>query len=230
MRLPTSWLLYNPQESILELPRELRQLEQMYRERKEWAADRYPITEHGLLARFNPRTQSQSQNTPAAEVRGQAQPPADSSQPATVESPSTAQVEILQQLPMSPFQSTNASPNLPGGGRGSTELQNDTVGRGRHFVNDQSALSSLPAIGRGFLLQMPPARITQESTGDMKTPGRMDTAPSCPSLTPSEFMPQPATGATDHPKDTKDLRGDHISPTPQSLSSLLRHSFRSFRY
>lgn len=216
MWLAISWLISNPQESVLELPRELKQLEQIYRERKEQAAKRYPITEQGVLARFNPRTPSQSQTSPAAEVHGQPQRPAESFQPATVESPSTAQGDILQQISMSPSQFTNASLHLPGA---------DTVGRGRHFDNEPSALSSLPAIGRGFPLQMPPAKITQESTGRMKTPGKMDMVLSCPSLTPSH-----PTDATDHPKDTSYLRGDHIAPIPQSLSSLLRQSFTSFRY
>lgn len=211
----------------MELPRELRQLEKMYSKRKEWAANHYPITEQGLLARFNPRAQSQSQTAPAAEVQGQT--PADSFKCATVESQTTAQVNLLQQLPMTSFQSNNALLNLPGGDRGSSEVQKGTVGRGRHSVNERSAFSSLAALGRGFLLQMPPAQLTQERTGDMKTPGRMDMAPSCPSLTPSQVMPQPDTGATDHPKDTSDLRGDHIASS-QSMSSFLRQSFGSFRY
>lgn len=243
-------MLHNPQESMLELPRELRQLEQMHRERQEWAADHYPITEQGLLARFNPRTQSRSKTSPGGEEQGQGQPRADTIQPVCIES---AQVDLLQRPPTSPLKSTNVStmqsvdvptsPHLPaqvselrkqvfplsnlsiGVGKGRIEVLMDTVGRGRPIGSEQSTLFSLPAIGRGFLLQMPTAQITQESTGDMKTPGRMEMTPSCPSLTPSqEVMPQPATGAIDLSKDTSSLRGE------QSLSSLLRQSFRSFRY
>ncbi|XP_055011816.1 piRNA biogenesis protein EXD1 [Boleophthalmus pectinirostris] len=42
-------------ESVLELPKELRQLEQMHCDRQEWAAEQFPVTEQGLLDRFNPR-------------------------------------------------------------------------------------------------------------------------------------------------------------------------------
>ncbi|KAK7904946.1 hypothetical protein WMY93_017553 [Mugilogobius chulae] len=42
-------------ESVLELPKELRQLEQMRCDRQEWAAEQFPVTEKGLLDRFNPR-------------------------------------------------------------------------------------------------------------------------------------------------------------------------------
>ncbi|XP_076605202.1 piRNA biogenesis protein EXD1 [Chaetodon auriga] len=66
-------------ESVLELPPELRQLEQMRRERQEWAANHYPVTEQGLLARFNPRVQSPPQTPTAAQ--------ADSFKPATVDTP-----------------------------------------------------------------------------------------------------------------------------------------------
>ncbi|XP_070834662.1 piRNA biogenesis protein EXD1 [Chaetodon trifascialis] len=66
-------------ESALDLPQELRQLEQMRRERHEWAANHYPITEQGLLARFNPRVQSPLQTSPAEQ--------ADSLEPATVDTP-----------------------------------------------------------------------------------------------------------------------------------------------
>ncbi|XP_026210903.1 piRNA biogenesis protein EXD1 isoform X2 [Anabas testudineus] len=237
-------------ETVLELPRELRQLEQIHRERQERARNHYPITERGLLARFNPQTQSPSQTSLAAGE--QSKTPADSFQSATAEPPSSSQVDLCQQPPINPFKSTSGvqSVDVPasldlqaqvselrkqmsdvsnlsvGGGRG---VLKDTGGRGRPFGNVQTALSSLPAIGRGFLLQMPPAEISQESTGDMKTPGRMDMAPSCPSVTLSQVMPQPATDATDHSKDTSGLGEDNFAPTPQCTSALLSQSFRSFR-
>ncbi|KAJ0008915.1 hypothetical protein NQD34_016330 [Periophthalmus magnuspinnatus] len=42
-------------ESVLELPKALRQLEQMRCDRQEWAAEQFPVTKDGLLDRFNPR-------------------------------------------------------------------------------------------------------------------------------------------------------------------------------
>ncbi|XP_053290864.1 piRNA biogenesis protein EXD1 [Pleuronectes platessa] len=54
-------------ESVLELPTELRQLQQMHQERHKWAADHYPITEQGLLARFKRQTKIPSQTPPAPE-------------------------------------------------------------------------------------------------------------------------------------------------------------------
>ncbi|KAM7402919.1 hypothetical protein PAMA_003711 [Pampus argenteus] len=75
-------------ESVLELPRDLRQLEQMRCERQQWAADCYPMTEQGLLDRFNPRA----------------------TQAPTVESPSSIQVDpLLHQTHTSPSRATDVS-------------------------------------------------------------------------------------------------------------------------
>ncbi len=214
----------------MELPRELRQLEQMRRERQEWAAGRFPVTEQGLLSRFNPRTPSPSRTSPAAQECGQTQ--ADSFEPVTVESPSSSQADrLLHKPPTSPSgvptaaqapvpasvsdlrkeMSVNSPPSL-GVGRGHAEVLMDTMGRGRPFGKEQSSVPALPAIGRGFLLQMSQAQIPRESPGDMETSARVGAAPSCPNRTlTQEVMPQPGLSAND---------------LPQSLSS----SFRSFRY
>ncbi|XP_053191142.1 piRNA biogenesis protein EXD1-like [Scomber japonicus] len=186
-------------ESVLELPRELRQLEQMRCERQEWAADQYPVTEKGLLARFYPRTNKTPSHTSPA---GDAQP--DSFEPATVESPSSTQVDSrLQRPPTRPSRVTDVSSaqsvDAPttqdpvpatesdlskevsglslGVGRGRTEVVMETVGRGRSFGKEQSCIQTLPAIGRGFLLQIPPAQIPIERDRDMKVPGRMEVGP-----------------------------------------------------
>ncbi|GLD62490.1 piRNA biogenesis protein EXD1 [Lates japonicus] len=243
-------------ESVLELPRELRQLPEMHQERQEWATNHYPVTEQGLLARFNPKTKSPSQTSPAGEEDSQTQ--ADSFGPATVESPSSAQKDPpLYQPPTSPPKvasvssvDVHASPDPPaqapvavtvpdfgkpmppvgplsaGVGRGHTQVLMDTIGRGR--LLKQSTLSALPAIGRGVLLQIPPAQIPRESAGDMKSPGRMEKTPLCPSLTPSQrATPQPVTSAANSPWDTSGLRADLSTPTPQSssLRQLFSHHF-----
>uniref|UniRef100_A0A8D3CTW7 Delta-like protein n=1 Tax=Scophthalmus maximus TaxID=52904 RepID=A0A8D3CTW7_SCOMX len=54
-------------ESVLELPKELRQLQQMHQERQEWAANHYTRTEQGLLARFKHPTKSPFKTPPATE-------------------------------------------------------------------------------------------------------------------------------------------------------------------
>ncbi|KAM7375733.1 hypothetical protein PAMP_005512 [Pampus punctatissimus] len=168
-------------ESVLELPRDLRQLEQMRCKRQQWAADRYPVTEQGLLDRFNPRA----------------------TQAPTVESPSSIQVDpLLHQIPTSPSRATDVSsaqsvddptaqdpvpatvsdlrkqvfvsPLSLGAGRGRTEVLMESVGRGRRCGKEQSSIQALPAVGRGFLLQMPLTQVCRESTGDLKTLARMD--------------------------------------------------------
>ncbi|XP_070698500.1 piRNA biogenesis protein EXD1 [Pempheris klunzingeri] len=193
-------------DSVLELPRELRQLEYNHRERQEWAADHYPVTEQGLLARFNPRTQSPPQASPAAQEHSQT-----SLEPSTVEAPSSIPVDILPHKPsVSPPRATGPAPPAPvpatapvwkqmsadgppslGVGRGHTEALMDRVGRGRPFVKEQSSAPALPALGRGFLLQMSLAQIPRESTGDMGTPGRSHTLANVIGTT-----------ANDLPKDT----------------------------
>ncbi|KAI9516060.1 hypothetical protein NQZ68_020588 [Dissostichus eleginoides] len=158
-------------ESVLELPKELRQLEQMRIERQKWAADRFPATERGLLARFNPRTQSPSQTSPAAEEHGHRQ--AESFEPAADESPPQADPP-LHEPPKSPPRVASVSPdtapqapvpdlrkqmsvNSPlslGVSRGCTEGPMDTMGRGMTFGKEQSSISALPGMGRGFLLHI----------------------------------------------------------------------------
>lgn len=177
----------------MELPNELRQLEQIRRERQEWAVDHYPVTEQGLLARFNPRIQSPPQTSPVAQEDSQS-----SFEPASVESPSSTQVDLLlDKPPTSPPRATNVSsvgvhaspdsaataadlrkqmsPSPLALGRGRTEVLMNTVGRGSPFGKEQSSAPALPAIGRGSLLQILQAQIPRESTGDMVTPGRNHT-------------------------------------------------------
>ena len=147
------------QESVLELPRELRQLEQMRCERQERAADRYPVTEQGLLARFNPRNKSPSEPTaPAAEEPSQTQ--ADSFEPPTQDDPPESPPGVtsvspvdLQASPDPATQQMSVNSLLSLGlGRGCTEVPMDTVGRGRP-----------PSFGRGFLLQIPQDQIPGDS-------------------------------------------------------------------
>ncbi|KAF1374959.1 hypothetical protein PFLUV_G00234440 [Perca fluviatilis] len=235
-------------ESVLELPRELRQLEQMRRERQKRAVDHYPVTEEGLLARFNPRTQTPSQPSLVTEEHGQTQ--VESVEPANVESPS--QVDpFLHKLPTSPPRVNNVlsedvhaspdpaatvsdlrkqmavtSPLTLGVGRGHTEVLMDPIGRGSPFGKEQSSIPAIPAIGRGFLLQISQDQIPREIT-----PGRMGAATSCPNHTlAQEVTSHPGPSVHDLPKDTFGMTGEQFRSTPKSIPSSLMQSFVSFRY
>ncbi|XP_041668113.1 piRNA biogenesis protein EXD1 [Cheilinus undulatus] len=216
-------------ESVLELPKVLRQIEQIRCEKQEWAAALYPVTEKGLLDRFNPRPQTPSNTSPAAEQHRQTD-----AEPQTVQSPSLQPVDLSHpKPPPSPPEdpcvpsvdvpvssqvpsltaatdlSTQMSANIPPFvrvGRGCTESLMDATGRGRPLGKDSSvpSVSALPAIGRGFLLQM----------SQFKTP-RGDHG-----LTQEVISHK----YSDPPKDTSD------SMTPQPLSSPPSKSFRPFSF
>ncbi|KAM8737039.1 piRNA biogenesis protein EXD1 isoform 1-T4 [Acanthopagrus schlegelii] len=241
-------------EDMLEMPRELKQLEQMRRDRQEWAANHYPITEQGLLARFKPRTPPE---TSAAE-QDQGQTPAkESCDPAASLSSIRADPHSSPKGPLraasvssvdaraSPDPAAQApvpcaTPDLRkemhvngplslSVGRGRTEVP--MMGRGRSFGREQSSVPALPTMGRGFLLHMSQAHKPGESTGDIETPGRMGVTPSCPNQTlTQDVMPQPGQSASNNlPKDTSGMKGDIFRPQPPSSSSLSQ-SFISFRY
>ncbi|XP_069008950.1 piRNA biogenesis protein EXD1 [Embiotoca jacksoni] len=242
-------------ESMLALPSELKQLDQMRRERREWAADYYPVTEQGLLARFNPWPQCSSQTSAAAEDHGKTL--TESFQPATVESP---QIDLsVNQPAASPSGATGASsvdvhapPSQParalvptavshlmkqtpansppsaGEDGGRSEVLSDVMGRGRPVGKEPLSLPALPSIGRGFLLQT--AQSPREISGYIKTTATTETTPSSPGRTlTQESTPEPGRRDDDLPEDVCSLREEHLTPTPQMLLSSLAHSFRSFR-
>ncbi|KAM6968622.1 piRNA biogenesis protein EXD1 [Tautogolabrus adspersus] len=222
-------------ESVLELPKELRQLEQIHCEKQQWAADRYPVTEKGLLARFNPRAQPPSKTSSAVEQHRLTR--AGSFEPEIVDSPSSSPADLhptspprdtkvlsvefpvsivpATQVPVQAAGSDVCKPISPahGAGRGHMEVLTDAMGRGRPFGKD-SSVSPLPAFGRGFLLQTSQAQTPRESTVDKGT------APLSPNHTFTKEL------KTDHDpaKDSAGLR------TPQSVSSSLTQSFRPFSF
>ncbi|XP_034530389.1 piRNA biogenesis protein EXD1 [Notolabrus celidotus] len=222
-------------ESVLELPEELRQLEQMHLEKQEWAAARYPVTEKGLLDRFHPRAQSSSNTSSAAEQYMQTE--LDSFEPA----PSSTPVDLSPRKPLvspphdpdvmsvndtvspepaakAPVHAPPSDPSKqmssrvpPSGGRGCMEVQMDALGRGRPFGKD-SSVSLLPTIGRGFLLQM-----SQAQTGDRVT------AP----LGPNHAKVSTGVKPHDGPDRLEDASG---FSAPQSLSSPPLRPFRPFSF
>lgn len=128
-------------DSVLGLPKELRQLEQMHSDRRKWAAECFPVTEQGLLDRFNPR---KSGTSAEREEWGQ-----------EVENPSQPDSEYIG---ASSVQSVGAHASLSVG-RGHTESLMETNGRGKPCGKEQPSFQLLPGIGRGRLLQMPLAQI-----------------------------------------------------------------------
>ncbi|XP_078145764.1 piRNA biogenesis protein EXD1 [Centroberyx gerrardi] len=168
-------------DSALELPRELRELEHMRQERQEWAADRYPVTEQGLLARFQPRPQPLPQTSPPAEQHIQDPVPQikpNSPEPATVEPPSPAQVDTFyHQLSTnppwmaSPVQSTAANP-------AAVQPTPDPVAQVTVCVSDlrkQPSLNSFvsPAASQGLM------EVVMDTMGSGR-PVRKDLQPSFP--------------------------------------------------
>ncbi|XP_029937604.1 piRNA biogenesis protein EXD1 isoform X2 [Myripristis murdjan] len=232
-------------DSVLALPRELRELERMRRERREWATNRYPLTEQDLLVRFKPRPQSshQTQTSPPAEEPSQ--------DPATVEAPSPAQVDFFydQQstkpssvTDISSAQSTAINSDLipalsdlrkqqpvhrlvsPAAGRGLMGVRMETMGGGRPLGKEQqSSFLASPPVGRGFSVQIPPTQLLKES------PGRMETAPTLSSSSAQNVMPQLTHNTNSLSGSTLGLGRGYFNSEAKSLSSPLSQSFSSFR-
>ncbi|KAM8917572.1 piRNA biogenesis protein EXD1, partial [Spinachia spinachia] len=178
-------------ESVFELPRELRQLEQM---RQEWAADHYPVTKQGLLDRFNPRSPSPGQTFPAENghqlvtalvdpplVKTPSSPPRASDRlsvdgRATFDSSEPAAVPLNSSDPRKRT-SVNAPVSL-GAGRGSTEARMDITVEGSPFGRKHAPPPPPPrAFGRGFLLPLTQDQKSTQSIGGVKTPDRMGSPP-----------------------------------------------------
>ncbi|XP_008397579.1 piRNA biogenesis protein EXD1 isoform X4 [Poecilia reticulata] len=190
-------------ENVLELPKELRKLDEMRRERQEWACNRYPVTERGLLARFNPYPKSQT--SPAADGHSGTQPDSlEAGTPAPHPSPKVDKNASL---------TTRLD-------KESHQMQAHVMGRGMLLGKEQSSVPSFLSSGRGFLLQKAQSQIPEEGAGGMK---RQEMALRANSST----LTKPGSNSDESPKNTCDL-GEHPSPPCPSISSLIQ-SFRSFR-
>lgn len=164
------------------LPGGLRKLEQMRRERREWAADHYPVTERGLLARFSPRVPSPPQTSPESQGGGPTQ--ADSLEPAI--SPSSTQVDpIHHKQPVTSVSSFHicASPDptdralipaaVSGLRREMSCIPPGPVGVGRGLTFGRGRPLP-PAIGRGFLPHISQAQALSSEQWGSETRGGMD--------------------------------------------------------
>ncbi|XP_023842332.1 piRNA biogenesis protein EXD1 isoform X1 [Salvelinus sp. IW2-2015] len=233
--------------SVLELPRELRELEHTRQKRQKWAVDRYPVTEQGLLERSNPRPLPPSQNGQGQDTATQKQPdppvptevvpvvPAPGQGPAEKPRPSStlgasdpdAMTSALTQEAQQSYRkqpSGVVSPVAPSGATGLLEIVMDTMaGRGRSLLKDPTPpiLPVFPSLGRGLALPIPAAQVPKESPGALKTQapvGRLE-VPVPPGPIPSPVQPsENIPGA-----------GRGLIQKPQGLTSPLSLSFSSFR-
>ncbi|XP_036397386.1 piRNA biogenesis protein EXD1 [Megalops cyprinoides] len=185
--------------SGLELPSELRELERMRRERRQWARETYPVTEDGLLVRFSPR--------PAPPAEG----PSEDGAPQTP--PDHPGTPIGLPEPGEGHGDGNISHSESGSDRltgspGVTQTPEQTAsradpaavaaecrpvqileldvekvtGRGRGLQTEGTpALAARPSAGRGLCLQIP-SHISRELPGAGKPQpvGRMAEAPPGP--------------------------------------------------
>nr|XP_040054849.1 piRNA biogenesis protein EXD1 isoform X2 [Gasterosteus aculeatus aculeatus] len=172
-------------ESVFELPRELKQLEKM---RQEWAVDHYPVTERGLLDRFNPR--SPSQTLPAnghqrltVESPSPAIPPLPTPSPPRASDGFSVDVESADPAPV-PLDSSDLRDHMPvnapvslGAGGGNAEVLMDITGGGSPFGRRHAAPPPPCAFGRGFLLPVSQDQKPTQKMGGVTTPGRMGAAP-----------------------------------------------------
>lgn len=204
-------------QDVLAMPRELMKLQQMYQERNQWATKHYPVTEPGLLARFEPRTTPPSK--PSPELQAESSTQSESFKPPSVPQEVTPPRITSHCTPQTRKATTvsakeNRSVPFPEG-VGSTEALMNTIGRGKPVGKEQSSTYNLTPKGRGFFFQEPPVQIPEENTGTINRPGRMEMTSLCPGLTPTQkVMPQP----------------DLPPASPESLLCSLTQSFRSFRH
>ncbi|XP_034015823.1 piRNA biogenesis protein EXD1 [Thalassophryne amazonica] len=229
--------------TALELPKELRQLQEMRRERREWAAARYPITEKGLLARFEPQPQSPPQTSASHEETSSEQMDLlqhqSAPEPCLVSEDPSLKSEgghlTLKQASQDPSPTTGpylremmsvSSPLTLAAVRGPSVV---TVGRGRFFDGDQQP-SAFPSMGRGFILQASPAQLQGEIPGHKKTSSGMEVAPSCRTASCQESMFQFCPPANAVTTDSPGTEGDGVTPPPQPRSLSLSQSFGSFRH
>ncbi|XP_076017654.1 piRNA biogenesis protein EXD1 [Genypterus blacodes] len=179
--------------SVLDLPQELRELERTVQERRVLALKQYPVTEGGLLDRSKPRAQPSTQTTTRHSLQpaGQQSPPSakvdllpprpptgpplvssvSSSLPLDLPPPLVPAAQAPLTAAASGFRKQASLSGLQSAaaGRGLARIAADTMGRGRGLGKDrQSSFPAFPSIGRGFLLQMPPAR----APGDVNAPER----------------------------------------------------------
>ncbi|KAM9708722.1 piRNA biogenesis protein EXD1 [Menidia menidia] len=238
-------------QGVLELPVELRQLEDFRHERREWATSHFPVTAQGQLERFNPHPEPPPRTSAAAGNPGETQP--GSCEPATEHPPSPPQMEPLihpTSVTTAPAQDVHPSSkprapstasavshlqeevfdkgNVPTGVNGGCrDSQINILGGGRSLRREQSSRQVLPSMGRGFLLHLPPPQIPGEPA-DLKAPFDQE-APITGHTLCKETEPHSGCRDDELSKDVCSLRGEHLTQLPQSASSSLSRSFRSFR-
>ncbi|CAL8286376.1 unnamed protein product [Lota lota] len=95
--------------NVLELPRELKELEHIRKDRQRHALARFNVTEHGLLDRFNPRSKTPPKATPQSLTLPIGLPPSQTSRPQPTRG-SCLQSNALTPAGASPRSSSQAVP------------------------------------------------------------------------------------------------------------------------
>lgn len=183
--LATTYLHLYLQRSTLELPEQLRKLEQMRCERQQWASEHYAVTERGLLDRFSPRASAEKRQQEDEEAKS-CQPastkpaasekvcPASASahQPVSPQSVAADSSFNIMALPDSLDHSSNPTmaarrdlrPAVSSESSGGpTKMLSRLLAPGKLCGQKQSPAPAQSA-GRGFLLHMPQAQVSRYSS------------------------------------------------------------------
>lgn len=173
------------QRSTLDLPNQLRKLEQMRCERRQWALEHYAVTEQGLLDRFGPgaslkkRQQEDevSESCQAASTKPAASEkvcpaPASAHQPVSPQSVAADSSVNIAALP-DPVDQTSkptmaarrdlrpaARSGSPGG---PTKMPLQLLAQGK-LCGQQQPPAPLRSAGRGFLLHMSQSQVSHYSS------------------------------------------------------------------
>ncbi|KAG7466382.1 hypothetical protein MATL_G00164140 [Megalops atlanticus] len=189
--------------SGLELPSELRELERMRRERRQWARETYPVTEDGLLVRSSPRPAPPAEapsEDHAPQIPTERPGPAEAGETATpirLPKPGDGDVNRWENgsdrptgrlgVTQTPEQATSEAvpAAVAAGGTPVQILELDVekvIGRGQGLQTEgMPALAADPAAGRGLCRQIP-SHISRElpGAGKPQPAGRMAEAPPGP--------------------------------------------------
>lgn len=154
-------------ESMLKLPRELKQLDQILSERHRFAAEQHAVTESGLLARLSAPPQSPSEKSPSAEDQNGMRPqpePEPEPEPKPEEPPSSHDDRHLRpkEATVSP-EETSEAPVRDGGS--DWNIQERAGSSHGEFLNpgtarsEESSAPAFPFLGRGVFLCRPPPQV-----------------------------------------------------------------------
>ncbi|XP_017568911.1 piRNA biogenesis protein EXD1 [Pygocentrus nattereri] len=195
-------------KSVLELPKELRELEVIRQGRQEWAVNHYPVTENGLLERYNVKPSLEPSDPQSVECPGPEETAC--TRPSLLEGESAL-------LKTSATHLTRA--------RSAEDLTDFTaLGRGKPPDKESASITtSVPVLGRGFTV-LPPVEDPRErllhKESELVVPDGLDSVSQ-----PISIMAGVAQRGS-HPATPLSL-GRGLFNTPISLASPRALSFSS---